>query len=470
MSRLESRNLNVLFSVTMVLVMALVIVLLVWRVQGDIKQYDRFQNALMQKQAQVTASDISELIASIRNRMIAISLDDFFLKDFETFKSVEPLQEALQIRLQNYFPEMFAFTIADEHGEPLAGDVHMLVGDACRADLQHTAHLLDKKLPNLHYEPWIHPQPDGYHFDMMFPTRAFGQTLVFFMSFKADLLQDALNHKVFTEHAIYLLRADKPGLIEVAQQGVRDKLQRALFLTEAEQSRIAARMPVEGTRWELAVLANPAIRTQFIDERVKDTWILFAVFGIFWTLLFLFGLYEESRKGRLVSYLQHLSSHDALTELANRRFLYQAFKKSVDDKRFSGELAGLLYLDLNDFKPINDEHGHEVGDALLKLVAKRLLACSRQNDVVARMGGDEFVVLLNGLGQEQQQALRFLNEAKARFRTHLLPEYQVDGLSLNMAASFGVALLKDNDSSLDRLLKEADERMYQEKTALKNEV
>ena len=251
---------------------------------------------------------------------------------------------------------------------------------------------------------------------------------------------------------------------------MRDKLQRALFLTETEQSRIAARMPVEGTRWELAVLANPAIRTQFIDERVKDSWILFAVFGIFWTLLFLFGLYEESRKGRLVSYLQHLSSHDALTELANRRFLYQAFKKSVDDKRFSGELAGLLYLDLNDFKPINDEHGHEVGDGLLKLVAKRLLACSRQNDVVARMGGDEFVVLLNGLGQEQQQALRFLNEAKTRFRTHLLPEYQVDGLSLNMAASFGVALLKDNDSSLDRLLKEADERMYQEKTALKNEV
>jgi|GEM_PF-4322545 len=89
MKRLESHNLNVRFSVTMVLVMVLVIVMLVWRVQGNIKQYDAFQHQLMQKQAQVTAENVSDLVVSIRNRMVAISLDNFFLKDFESFKSVE---------------------------------------------------------------------------------------------------------------------------------------------------------------------------------------------------------------------------------------------------------------------------------------------------------------------------------------------------------------------------------------------
>ena len=467
MQRLETRNLNVLFSVTMVLVMVLVIVMLVWRVQGSVKQFDDFQNQMMQKQAQVTATDISELVTSIRNRMVAISLDDFFLKDFEEFKSVEPLQEALQARLKNYFPEMFAFSIADKHGEPLAGDVHMLVGDICRADLQHTAHLLDQKKTDELYEPWIHPQPDGYHFDMMFPARAFGETLVFFMSFKADLLQNALNQKVFTEHTIYLLRVDKPGLIEVAQQGVRNTLTRDFYLTDFEQALISARVPVDGTRWEVAVLANPAVRSEFIDENIQDTLMLFSVFAVFWSLLFLFGLYEENRKGRLMSYLHHLSSHDALTELANRRFLYSAFKESLNNKRFAGELAGLLYLDLNDFKPINDEYGHEVGDELLKLVAKRLLACSRQHDVVARVGGDEFVVLLNHLGQEKEQALHALNEAKTRFSLHLEPEYNINTLHLNAQASIGLALLEDESRSLDALLKEADEKMYEAKVRFK---
>jgi len=467
MKRLESQNLNVLFSVTMVLVMVLVIVMLVWRVQGNIKQYDAFQHQLMQKQAQVTAADVSDLVASIRNRMVAISLDNFFLKDFKSFKSVESLQAALQRRLKNYFPEMYAFTIADSHGEPLAGDINMLVGEICRADLKHTAELLEKRNPNLLYEPWVHPQPGGYHFDMMFPAYAFDQTLVFFMSFKAELLQEALNKKVFTKGDIYLLRTDKPGLIEVALQGVRNTLKRDLYLTLAEQSDLSAKAPVNGARWEVVVLPSSQARSQFVTKSVQESLILLGVFVLFWSLLFMFGLLEESRRGRLLSYLAHASTHDALTGLANRRFLYQAFKDSLSAKQFSGELAGLLYLDLNDFKPVNDAYGHEIGDELLRLTAQRLLASSRDKDVVARVGGDEFVVLLNNLGKYSTEAMRFLSETKARFTKHLAPEYTINQYRLTIQASMGVALLDDSNDTLDDLLTRSDQEMYKEKAELK---
>lgn len=466
MKRLNLTSLNVLFSVTMLLVMGIVVLMLLWRVESEINQFDDFQKQMMQKQAQVSASEVAELVASIRNRMRAISLDNFFLKDFEKFKSLESLQIGLQQRLQNYFPEMFTFTIADQHGEPLASDDLMLVGDMCRADLQHTAGLLDEVDSNPVYEPWIHPQPDGYHFDMMLATHAFDQRLVFFISFKTDLLTRALNQKAFTKHDIFLLRVDKPGLIEVSQQGSRDQLKRDFYLTDAEQAAIGANVPVENTRWEVAVVPNPALRAAFVEKCRDDAWAVFLVFSLFWLLLFIFGQYEESKKGRLLAHLRHQSLHDTLTGLANRRFLYRAFQESLAKKRLDGEFSGVFYLDLNGFKPVNDEHGHEVGDALLKLVAKRLLACSRQEDLVARVGGDEFVVLLNCLGKDQNKARRYLEETESRLYKHLMLEYTIDGKCHRVSASIGSALLVSDDCTLDTLLKEADKKMYLVKTKL----
>ena|GEM_PF-5535721 len=178
----------------------------------------------------------------------------------------------------------------------MAGEASLLVGEICRADLKHTAELLEKRNPDLLYEPWVHPQPGGYHFDMMFPAYAyvFDQTLVFFMSFKAELLQEALNKKVFTKDDIYLLRTDKPGLIEVALQGVRNTLKRDLYLTLAEQSNLSAKAPVNGARWEVVVLPRSHARSQFVTKSVQESLILLGVFALFWSLLFMFGLLEES--------------------------------------------------------------------------------------------------------------------------------------------------------------------------------
>jgi len=467
MEFLSFKKLNVLFSMTMVLVLISVLVLFAWRAHSQIQQFDEYQEQMMQKQAQVVSSEVEELITSIRNRMIAISLDNFFLEDFEEFKSMDSLQESLQTRFQYYFPEMFAFTIADEHGDALGGDVHLFIGDVCRIDLQDAADKFKQKLPAHDYRPWIHPKPDAYHFDMMFPTHVLGETVVFFMSFKAELLQDAINRKTFTEHPIYLLKEDKPGLIEVSQNGVRDTLKRDYFLSEEELKSIAADVPVENTRWRIVVIPNSDLREQFVSKSYLDALKMFSGFLIFWIAFFIFGLYEEQRKARLMKHLHYVSSHDELTKLANRRSLYKAFKGSVKRKRVDDSLCGLLYLDLNQFKPVNDQYGHKMGDEVLKMVAKRLLACSREGDLVARIGGDEFVVLLNDLGETVNQATASLSEAETRFAEHLEPEYSIDGKVMHVPASIGSVLLQSEDETIDDLLKAADQKMYHSKQQIK---
>lgn len=467
MESLSFKKLNVLFSMTMVLILISVLALFSWRVHSQIQQFDEYQNQMMQKQAEVASSEVEELIASIRNCMIAISLDDFFLKNFQQFRNVDELQQELQIRFKHYFPEMYAFSIADEHGDIMGGDIDLFLGDICRADLISAADKLKQKHPAHDYRPWIHPKEEAYHFDMMFPTYALGETVVFLMSFKAELLQDAINRKAFIEHDIYLLREDEPGLIEVAQNGVRNVLERDIHLTEDELSAIVIKQAVNNTRWEVAIVPKAKIRETFVRNSFFDALSMFLGFLFFWVALFVFGLYEEHRKERFMKHLHHLSSHDALTNLANRRLLYQAFDHSRSRRRERGDYSGLLYMDLNQFKHVNDEYGHEMGDELLKLVSQRLLSCSREGDVVARVGGDEFVVLINGIGKTEAEAEKHLLETEQRCAERLGVDYLIQNISFSVPPSIGSVVLTSSEDSIDSLLKQADEKMYRMKQRTK---
>jgi diguanylate cyclase (GGDEF)-like protein len=161
------------------------------------------------------------------------------------------------------------------------------------------------------------------------------------------------------------------------------------------------------------------------------------------------------QNGRLVDQFKHQALHDQLTGLANRLQFAEALRKAVNRARQREELVTMFYIDLNDFKPVNDEFGHDVGDKLLIALGKRLTACTRSTDTVARLGGDEFAVLTGSQttpSEADSLALR-LGEA-------FVDPFMIDGHRLSLSASIGRAIFPIDADSADGLLRRADASMF----------
>jgi diguanylate cyclase (GGDEF)-like protein len=168
---------------------------------------------------------------------------------------------------------------------------------------------------------------------------------------------------------------------------------------------------------------------------------------------------DVTEQHRTQSRIEHLAMHDAVTGLANRTKLVFLLQEALANLTDSDQLA-LHYIDLDRFKPINDNHGHDVGDAILKSVAKRLLTCVRDTDCVARIGGDEFVILQKGIRSQADAEIVGERIIKAISKCHDLPE----GL-FTLGASVGIALAPTHGSDVDELIRRADEVMYKSKRA-----
>ncbi len=161
--------------------------------------------------------------------------------------------------------------------------------------------------------------------------------------------------------------------------------------------------------------------------------------------------------------IRHLAFFDPLTELPNRMLLRERLDKALDSAVRSGATGALLFIDLDDFKTLNDTLGHDTGDLLLREVARRLTSCTRASDTVARLGGDEFVVMLEGLSGNTASSA---TEAKAiadKILTQFLLPYRFANYEYNTTASIGVTLFPVWSGNPDDLLKQADMAMYRAK-------
>jgi diguanylate cyclase (GGDEF)-like protein/PAS domain S-box-containing protein len=153
--------------------------------------------------------------------------------------------------------------------------------------------------------------------------------------------------------------------------------------------------------------------------------------------------------------LEYLASHDALTGLPNRHRLHQELRHQIEIAVQSGGALALLYLDLDGFKAANDRSGHRAGDDILRDVARRLQQGLRQSDLVARVGGDEFVVLLPGC--RGQAAARVVADG---LRARLVPPYLLPDGPMHLDASVGVACFPVDGTDPETLLAHADRNMY----------
>jgi diguanylate cyclase (GGDEF)-like protein/PAS domain S-box-containing protein len=161
--------------------------------------------------------------------------------------------------------------------------------------------------------------------------------------------------------------------------------------------------------------------------------------------------------------IEFLAYRDVLTGLPNRRLLHDRFEQAVAYAERDGSQVGLLFLDLDNFKTINDSLGHLVGDALLKEVARRLGECVRETDTISRQGGDEFLVLLPDLHGNDA-----ITPVLSLIREKLLLPFELEGHELTTSASVGVSLYPGDGKDFDTLLRKADTAMYQTKDSGRN--
>lgn len=220
---------------------------------------------------------------------------------------------------------------------------------------------------------------------------------------------------------------------------------------------------------------NETLQAQTLaSERFTRTWdqavllsIAAVLMGVIVGWLTLNQLWKISRQIELQfaelersrAALKQEASHDSLTGLANRRLFYDRLQQAIRQARRYQTKVGLLFLDLNRFKEINDTHGHHVGDAVLTEVARRLARSVRASDSIARLGGDEFVVLLDKVnGRDDCLA------AAVKIERALAEGSSFYGLAIDITSSIGQALFPDDGDNEDALIRAADAAMYRIKT------
>ena len=166
--------------------------------------------------------------------------------------------------------------------------------------------------------------------------------------------------------------------------------------------------------------------------------------------------------------IERLAFYDALTGLPNRRLLLDRLQRSIAACQRTKSLGALLFIDLDNFKDLNDTLGHDMGDQLLSQVAARLVASVREADTVARFGGDEFVVMLDNLSSELPEAAAQAETVAEKLLASLNQPFELDGAQHYSTPSIGITLFGDERLSVDELLKRADLAMYQAKAAGRN--
>lgn len=168
--------------------------------------------------------------------------------------------------------------------------------------------------------------------------------------------------------------------------------------------------------------------------------------------------------------IKHLAFYDPLTDLPNRLLLRDRLKPALASSHRSGRLGALLFIDMDDFKTLNDSLGHDMGDLLLQQVARRLEHCVREGDTVARLGGDEFVVMLEDLSEQTFEAAAQTENVGNKILAALNSPYQLAMHYYHCTPSIGAILFNDHEQTVDELLKQADIAMYQAKASGRNTI
>jgi len=218
--------------------------------------------------------------------------------------------------------------------------------------------------------------------------------------------------------------------------------------------------------WENHQHAIETLHAEFVSPLSKNIYSIST--SPFKNNRFVTSFRDITEYKQVAAEIERLAYHDALTGLSNRLLLLDRLKQALVSSARNGRAGALLFIDLDNFKSLNDTLGHDTGDLLLQQVSQRLTSCIREGDTLARLGGDEFVVMLLDLSEHHIEAAAQSENIGEKILIALSQPYQLDNYTHRCTASIGVTLFSSNHQAADELMKQADIAMYQAKKAGRN--
>lgn len=582
---------------------------IIWSEFSQFNSYKTTQEKLLISSVNSVTAEISNQVVE-RSRIVTAIANDHrqILEAIISQPDEEQRIKNFEQQLKSYYPEIYAFAVVDHHGTPIPDDLGEFIGEFCRKEMKLFTRK-DKTLTYTHdhkhyYMPLIHPQPDSYHFDIMGMWNYSGQpSRIMFVSFQGEILTQLIKTYQLPGHQIFLVRADKPDLIEVSAEGTRDRITRESQISEDERSAASIQIDIPATRWRAVGILQPELLPQHFQILNKRSNTNIVILLGFWlaALLILYRLHSHKKsaflqlkalndnlesmvvkrteqltklstavaqspvevmitsldgtleyvnpmfstltgyskeevlgtniwnlksfeanhqmlhgageqlntgktwqgvilnrhktggeywiglsispvrdnEGRITHFIgigeditqkrrqeekiRFQAQYDDLTGLPNRVLAQDRLEQAIRLVERSNEKVALIFVDLDDFKKVNDTLGHDNGDVLICEAAKRLQSVIRESDTVARLGGDEFLIII--------QQIRDLNAVEAiahSIITKFSRPFQIAGSEFIVTASLGITLFPDNGQTAKELMRGADLAMYQSKAEGKN--
>lgn len=219
---------------------------------------------------------------------------------------------------------------------------------------------------------------------------------------------------------------------------------------------------------------------------IRITFIVFVLFAALYFALYMTATHADNAVLKWANQLENaneiinnLAFHDSLTQLANRNLIKDRLEQAIATSKRSGLYAAMIFLDLDNFKSLNDTHGHSAGDVLLVETARRIKSCVREVDTVGRFGGDEFVVMLSELNLDKNESMSQVMLVAEKIRIALSTPYLLsiaDDPQAEVAiehcctVSIGIVVFKNHETTIDDIFKMADTAMYRAKQSGPNQI
>jgi diguanylate cyclase (GGDEF)-like protein len=386
------------------------------------------------------------------------------------------LQATLEQAVGKAFDDVYTHTVADGVGNVLLPDPRKQMGPLCRGDLRGYA-LARTRNPLTTYSPNLHPNrvdgQFGRHFDIIVQNEQGGY---FFVGIRAAHLQTLLRQHELPGQQLLLVSGSDGELRENLSVDSGLSANKALpLLSEDAVKQLRGLQAVSRTAWKLAARPRP----EFFEARAREIW---RDAGLAWGAAILlalaaFALWQREYRRRvdldhlnanlyteiderkqIEARLHALTRFDPLTGLANRATAEEFLRRTLAVARRGGHQAALLFFDIDRFKSINDSLGHGYGDMVLKQVATRLLAQIREGDMLARWGGDEFLVVMahiHDAGNAASLAEKLVQSMRR--------DIAINSQDVRATLSVGIAVFPESGDDTETLIKHADLALYEAK-------